>query len=1244
MVLSAVVLTTFAPALASTVSAETMAGCPTLMPGDNVKVVSPKDRPAIYAINKNGDIVYYERGALYKEWNKNYQFIGITQACFDSLKTPSVQPFGVGYPAGTVVRRPNSDQLYLVLAGQKLALITNDAATALFGSNLTVKQEVDVNWTNYQINPTTITVGKVQPGMVFMYGGKTWYLNESSQLQEVTAAGMTANNVGGNGRTVPTVTEAAVAGFSTGAQVTSEVMWLTDVTQGTGGVGSSNNPPAGASTVTVSLASANPLATTLVSDTTNGAQTMAPVLKLRFAASGADAVVTGLNLSRMGVSADTDISNMHLYDGSTRLASNPSISNGMVKFNNSNGLFTVSKDGTREVTVLLDVKSNVSSAKTFVFGLKAPQDVVVKNGSLTSAGSFPFMGNEFRVASVTDLGKFTLTATSPTSNSTVDAGTTAFEVGRFQAQANTQDIELRKLGFTFVGSINADDLSNCSLSSGSVPLGAVNQSLSSDKTVTFDMSAAPYVLTSGQTKVLSLKCDVVKGTNRDFRVSIQNSYDVVAYDKAYNAFLMPNGTDTFGTIQPHDGSNNSVKFTVNTGNLTQSMSSSSPTGNVADDATGVTLGTFLWKANGEDVKVNSLSVSSTASVATTLKNVKLYVQGSQVGNTILSMSATGAANTNWGTFGSSFIIKAGTEAQVRVVADLTDSTVVAGTTITVGLAAGSSNAQGTISLQSISTVLQRGNTLTVRAGTVSVTKNTAFGNRTSGTPTGALNAQQAKVASFTISAGPTDPVELSSVTLADNSTTDCIGTYMQNVALKSATDGKQLGETKASPSTSCGSANSYTFSFAQQRVTIPAGGQYVVDVYADLKAAYTTANSALIKVDSVVADSVRADGTSISASVSSLNLPLQYVYISGSGSLSIALSSGSPTDNHYLMGALNQTLGTFKFIAGNQEPVTVTNLVVSNNVSTGATGTLSNIRLVDTDTNQVVATATSGFVDSDNSGTIATGTIAHATFGTTNLVIPAGNGGKVYAVVADIVGYDAGGFSSTGQTANVGIMKYYTGTNLAVTANGTSSGASITPTITNSNVGAGVSANNNFAGASTSTLYRARLSVAWAESSKAGLASVGRGPNEELGRFVITNTANGTGNFSAYVKYIDFNITTTISNTANRTLKVYADSISSAGNNTGLRATTQWYASGNQNFADTAMTDNGFTDVEIESGKSKTFIVTMDLTDATPASGNATRTLSLGLPNASIHWSDGISDTTKMSELPMQPRTFVFSN
>ncbi len=1195
--------------------------CPTLNPGDMIKV---SGKPAIYVVNNQTQVQYFPSGYVFKSWRPTYGgYITVSMACFDSLSLPTNPPYGVNFAPGSyVVKRPSSDQLYVVEPGNVKAKITPEAAKALYGNFFQPQVINDEFWPNYTKLGTDVTEAKVHPGMLVSNGGKTWYVDVDSKLREVTATGMTAN--GFQSMFVRPVADSAVAGLMKGAVLDAEVKSITDKTQ-SGGVTAPTTPttPTTGGAVSVSLSSDNPFASTIVSDAgTNGAQAMIPVLKFDVAADNSgDVKVTSLALKRMGISADTDIANMHLQDETGMVvASNPSITNSMVTFSNSSGLFMVTKGTKKSLKVLLDLKNQVSSGKTFQFAL-ADAASVMSNASGTVGGSFPLTGNIFTSASVTDLGKLVISSVSPSANTTVDPGTNAYEIWRMQAVSSNQDVELRKVKFTVVGSVNVGDVKNFSLWDGSKQLGTTVVDMAADKTVTFDMMAAPYLITKGQTKTLSLKADIVAGTTRTLRATLQNAADVVSYDKNYNVYLKTNGTDSFSIVQPNS-SGTAVNITVNSGSLTQTLSTTSPTGNIALNGTNLTLAKFDWKANGEDVKVSSLSVSSTITSGQTLANVRLLVNGSQVGSTISTLTGNGAANSGWGTFGNSFIIKAGTTAAVEVKADLTGTAALNSTVVT-GLSAGSSNAQGTVSLTSINTVAQNANTLTVKSGTVTMSLDTSFGNRTSSNPNGTVNASQVQVGSFVVTAGAGEAVELSQVTLKDAQAGTCIGSYMQNLTLKDK-DGKQLGTTYSNPSTSCATANSYTFNISPA-VVVANGAQYVIRVYADLKAGFTTASTALIQADAVVASGKDTGG---SASVSSQALNLQYNYISSSGAYTVAIDSNTPVARNQLMGAVDVELGRFNFTASTTEPINITELVVSNRVSSAATGTVKNIRLYDNDNNAMIGTAVPSF-----SNTNSTGTLAHAVFSGLNFQVPKGTS-KVVIVKADLTTYDdLGSPATTGQTANLAILKNYTGSQMGVVSTGASSGVTINPTVVNTGVTLpGVGADNLVAYANTTTLYKAKLVTAWSSDTPSGAA--GGSAAQTVAKFTITNLANA-GTYSATVKSINFDLSTTISNTANRALTVYKDSVAS-GN---ILVTTSWLASGNQNFGDTEITDAGFTDVSISSGQTRTFWVVLDTTNAA-----ATKSLSIRIGSSDIVWTDdATSSITAMDQdLPLQYKTFTY--
>ncbi len=1015
--------------------------------------------------------------------------------------------------------------------------------------------------------------------------------------------------------------------------------------------GGSVVPPASAGALTVSLASDTPAAGNAVTDGTYGAQAMIPVLKVNVAASAAGSVnVTSLKFRRGGISADTEINNAHLYLNDMWVASNPSISNGVLTFSNAAGLFTVPAGTSHSLTLKMDLKNNSSGGKSLNFTLT---DVGVAAGSV--AGLPLAAGQTFTTVSVNDLGRLALSSITPSANGTVDPGLTGYEVWRFQAVSTNQDMELRKLTLTVVGSVSVGDLKNFSLWNGATQIGTTVPEMSSARTVTFDLSANPFVVTKGQTKLLSVKADIVGGTNRTFRVSLQNDRDVSTFDKQYQVYVKANGTDSFSIVEPNSAGT-AVNFTINTGSLTQTVSTSTPTGNIADGATNVELARFNWQANGEAVKISSLSVSSTASdITNVLANVRLLVNGSQVGTTDASLTASGAASSDWGSFGNSFIIPAGQSVEVKVVADLTSDTVAAGETFKVGLSAGSSNAQGVVSLTSISSVAQVGSTLTVRSGTVTVSKNSSFGNRSSSNPTGPVNASQVKVASITIVGGSGEDVELSQISLKDDNAGTCIGTYMQNLTLRNAA-GVQLGTTYANPSTSCAAANTYTFNVSPAAL-VTAGGQYVVDVFADMKAAFTTANTSLIELDSVTANG-RNTGTS--ATISSQALSLQDVYISSVGSVTVAIDSDAPLANNLLMGAVDQSLAKFKLTASNAEPLNISELVVSANVSANATGTLRNIRLYDEAGVQIGST-----VASPDTTALNTSTYANMKFSNLqNLVVPKGQS-KVVTVKADLTPYEAAGFSTTGQAVQLAILAddvdaSTSGDQLALTSTGAQSGTALTqsemtftsnggstPLTTVSNgTTTQLTANNSNVRANEFVLYRAKINTAWAGDTPSGASA----PNaaQIVGKFVVSNVAN-SGSYSATVDYVNLSLSSTISNAnTSRALNIYKDSLSTSALATSAFITGN-FGTSNADFGNTRFQAGDFTDVEISAGSAKTFFVTLDTSGAASA-----KNLSITIPVShtaksggtvyGVVWSDGVTSSIAAhdSVLPLLSKTFTY--
>ncbi|MEK7680978.1 MAG: hypothetical protein AAB348_02960 [Patescibacteria group bacterium] len=217
------------PAPSTAQELATAAGCPTLGSGDMVKVTG---KPAIYSVNKDLKILYFPSGDEFKSWNSVETYGGyksITQACFDALPVPSTYPGAVNFrPGSYVVKRPSSDQLYVVQPGNTLAKISAADAVALYGAAYKVMTVADPFWPHY-VNRGPDVVARSHQGMLVSKDSKTWYVDAGDVLREVTPAGMTANRF--KSAFVRALQDSSPTAFTTGALIDAMIPSLTDRTQ-----------------------------------------------------------------------------------------------------------------------------------------------------------------------------------------------------------------------------------------------------------------------------------------------------------------------------------------------------------------------------------------------------------------------------------------------------------------------------------------------------------------------------------------------------------------------------------------------------------------------------------------------------------------------------------------------------------------------------------------------------------------------------------------------------------------------------------------------------------------------------------------------------------------------------------------------------------------------------------------------------------------------------------------------------
>jgi hypothetical protein len=665
--------------------------------------------------------------------------------------------------------------------------------------------------------------------------------------------------------------------------------------------------------------------------------------------------VTNVEFQRTGVSADTTLTNVYLYEGNIRISDAASVvTGGYIRFNNGSGLFSV--NGSRTISVRADIAASTGG-----------QSVGVKLNSVTANGAMStytnVMGNMLQIGTVTPAGvNFSTISVSPSS---VDAGTQGYKLWEGVASVSLRDVMFKAATFKFVGSAPVDAVTNVSLYvDGSKVAGPMMINASNNNKLSFDLGAG-YLLKSGS-RTIEVRGDIVKGSNRTMTFSVENMSDLMFEDtnlagvnispKVVGATLTQSNS-TYKTI------------TVNKGSVTVNVDPAFSTNKVTGGATNVPVGQFTMKAYGEDVKVNTLRVTfATSSPVTTLNNVSLYVNGGQVGtsqNFTVAAATTGYIEY---TLGSSLIVPANSTVTLTVKADIVDGSNAAYTAGSIATKIGgtTNNAQGQSSneLVDVAGSVVTGNTLTVSSGAGSFSRTSGFT-----AVTVAPNTANVKIGSFTLQADASEDIRVTSVEVKPNLVTYAI-TNLSNLTVKS--NGVVVGTPIGNPST-----GTSTFSFSD--IVVPANSTRTFEVFADISGASSGSVTADMTVRyrgsvSNTTTTSSAAGVAVSSAASTLaaatlvsSSPVAQYVVGGTtfGIASFSLKTAVSGTVANVRELRFQTTGTDAI-----ESITVGGVTAP--VISGGTTTVSglNIAISSTGTTVPVTVKFSGFQNSTTGGSL----------------------------------------------------------------------------------------------------------------------------------------------------------------------------------------------------------------------------------------------------------------------------------
>lgn len=670
--------------------------------------------------------------------------------------------------------------------------------------------------------------------------------------------------------------------------------------------------------------------------------------------------VTALTFKRTGVSNDATLANVYLYNGVVRITDSAGVSNGQFSYSDPAAIFTVPAGQTYTVSVRSDIAASTSGQQIGVSLVS-----VSSNATLDSSASFP-INSGYQTISAATLATVDYSAATPASGISISAQND-YPIWQDTITVSSNAVYLNSLKFTNIGSISPSSLLNLRLYVDGTQVGSAIPTMAADRSVTFDFSAAPKLL-STQSHVVKVLANIANAAGYTIQFSIQRSSDGMFVDSQLNQPVTPTkASSAFSSVSTAAITLNSV---TTGGGVSVSKDPASPSSSIAKGSTSVKLASFDMLASGENVKVSDLYVfaaTSTvwSSTSAYLTNGKIFVNGVQVGSTKTLGNTSGTA-TDF-SLGSSLILPAGQTVVVDIYADAKTAggqNINNGDSITVTLVGETTNAQGQSSLGSTGVPKTNdvsGNAVTVSSSSLTANKYSGYGNQQI-----IPGSNNAKLGAFSLSTNSTEGVTVNTIAV-DLSANNAAS--ITNLTLKDDATGTILGSVVTTPAS--GDNSFYV------NLDIPVSSTKTIGIYGNILSS-ASVGTIIAKINTTTTGV--GDITGISASVAT-ELSLQTITI-GTGTLTVAKGAGDPVSNNVVAGQSSVNVGQFNFAATNSN-FTVQNLAIL--VPNGAATSVTNVTVSYKDANGATQTATSPLSVSPT----ATYPYATATFTGLTMYVPA---------------------------------------------------------------------------------------------------------------------------------------------------------------------------------------------------------------------------------------------------------------
>ncbi len=636
-----------------------------------------------------------------------------------------------------------------------------------------------------------------------------------------------------------------------------------------------------------------------------------PFTRIVVTAGSSDVTINSVTVQRVGLAENSAFAGVVLLNSA-------GMQIGIAKTLNSNdqaivGDSFVVKAGTSQT---LTIAGNMATDLDQETGQVGGLNVVAINTSASVSGSLPISGASHTMNNNLVIGASTPSrgALDPNTTSSKEIGTTNHTFSSVKVDAGSgEKLRLWSIRFNQSGSASASDLANVKVY---VDGTAYDTVVSSDGKYYSASFSGGLLIEEGLSKEVSIKGDIVGGTNRTVAFDLYKPTDLYLSGETYGYGITPGTSGTgFAATTPWYDAAGVVTITAGTANT---ISSSNTVGaqNIAVLVSDQPLGGFEVKVSGEPMTVQQMVFNITANGNTVedITNIKLVNQNGVVLAGPEDGSGTGTNGTV--TFSDEVTFPVGTTI-LKLVGRLnsdfvTGDTLQASTTPYTQWSTPTGESTGdTVSLASFNSAIQ-GNLMTVRGGALAISVSSQPSARTV-----IAGAQGFEFARYVLDAGQSgEDVRLSNFK-ALLALTTVTASQLSSCALydgsTNLTDGTNVTV----------AAGDNTFTFNGGGFVVPKGTSKTLSMKCNVSAGATSGNIKWGLTDN--------SGTYTAAVGVTSGLTIAESMTAAAGQQMTASTGGSytvTTDSALLYkvaqaGATGVELARFRFTAGASEAVTL---------------------------------------------------------------------------------------------------------------------------------------------------------------------------------------------------------------------------------------------------------------------------------------------------------------------------------